>query len=101
MREVINKGRSRNPNRLIDLRAEALSPPKANKASDLDRILTDWRRRGINGVGMRSHKNSRCGVSALQEMPVQNEAVHASRSGGGRRRGRKETPNVGEIPRPI
>ena len=39
MREVIYKGR----NRLIDLKANALSPPKANKASELDKILTDWR----------------------------------------------------------
>ena len=39
MREVIYKGRNRNPNRLIDLKAKALSPPRANKASDLDKIL--------------------------------------------------------------
>ena len=43
MREVIHKGRNRNPNRLIDLKAKALSPPKANKASELDKILTEWR----------------------------------------------------------
>ena len=43
MREVIYKGRSRNPNHLIDPKAKALSPSKANKVSDLDQILTDWR----------------------------------------------------------
>ena len=43
MREVIYKGRNRNPNRLIDLKAKALSPPQANKASELDKILTEWR----------------------------------------------------------
>ena len=43
MREVIYKGRSRISNRLIDLKAKALSPPQAKKASDLDKILTAWR----------------------------------------------------------
>ena len=42
MREVIYKGRNRNPNRLIDLKAKALLPPQANKASELDKILTEW-----------------------------------------------------------
>ena len=37
MREVIYKGRNRNPNRLIDLKAKALSPPRANKAGDFDK----------------------------------------------------------------
>ena len=41
MREVIYKGRNRKPNRLIDLKAKALSPPQANKASELDKILTE------------------------------------------------------------
>ena len=31
MRETIYKGKGRNPNKLIDLKAKALSPPKANK----------------------------------------------------------------------
>ena len=43
MREVIYKGRNRNPNRLIDLKAKALSPPQSNKASELDKILTECR----------------------------------------------------------
>ena len=43
MREVIYKGRNRNQNRLIDLKAKALSPPQANKVSELDKILTEWR----------------------------------------------------------
>ena len=43
MRDVIFKGRNRNPSRLIDLKAKALWPPQANKASELDKILTEWR----------------------------------------------------------
>ena len=39
MREVIYKGRNRNPNGLIDLKVKALSPLQANKA----RIQTEWR----------------------------------------------------------
>ena len=44
MREVIYKGRNRNPNRFIDLKAKALTPPQANTASDFDKILAEWRR---------------------------------------------------------
>jgi hypothetical protein len=43
MRETIYKGKNRNPNKLIDLKAKALSPPKANKVNDLEKILTDWK----------------------------------------------------------
>ena len=43
-REVLYKGCNRNANRLTDLKAKALSPPKANMASDLENILGDWRR---------------------------------------------------------
>ena len=43
MREIIHKGRNRNPNKLIDLKAKALSPPRARKAEELNKILTDWR----------------------------------------------------------
>ena len=41
-RETIHKGRNRNKNNLVTLKTQALSPPVANKASDLDKILTDW-----------------------------------------------------------
>ena len=41
MREVIYKGRNPNPNRLIEHKTNALSPPQANKASELDKILTE------------------------------------------------------------
>ena len=41
--EIIHKGRNRNPNKLIDLKAKALSPPRARKAEELNKILTDWR----------------------------------------------------------
>ena len=43
MREIIHKGRHRNPNRLLDLKAKALSPPKATRVEDLDKILTEWK----------------------------------------------------------
>ena len=35
MRDVIYKGRNRNPNRLIDMKAKALSPPRAMKVSGI------------------------------------------------------------------
>ena len=44
MREVAYKGRNRNTNRTIDLKAKALSPRNANKASELDNILTGCNR---------------------------------------------------------
>jgi hypothetical protein len=43
MREVVYKGRNRNPNRLLDLKAKVLSPARANKVCELDKILTEWR----------------------------------------------------------
>jgi len=43
MREIIYKGNNRNPNKLIDLKAKALSPQRANKVTDLANILTDWK----------------------------------------------------------
>ena len=43
MREIIHKGRNRSPNKLIDLKAKAPSPPRARKAEELNKILTDWR----------------------------------------------------------
>ena len=41
MREIMYKGRNRNPNKLIDLKSKALSPPRAHKVTDLNKILTD------------------------------------------------------------
>jgi hypothetical protein len=39
MREIIYyKGRNRNPNKLIDLKSKALSPPRAHKAGELNKI---------------------------------------------------------------
>ena len=43
MREIIYKGKNRNPNKLIDLKSKALSPPRAHKAADMNKILTDWK----------------------------------------------------------
>ena len=43
MRGIIHKGRNRNPNRLLDLKAKALSPTRATKVEDIDRVLTEWK----------------------------------------------------------
>ena len=43
MREIIYKGRNRNPNKLIDVKSKALSPPRAHKVSETNKILTDWK----------------------------------------------------------
>jgi len=43
LREVIQKGLNRNKNRLINLKATVLSPARANKATDLSKILTEWK----------------------------------------------------------
>ena len=43
MREIVYKGKNRNPNRLLDLKAKALAPQRAAKASDLERVLGDWK----------------------------------------------------------
>ena len=34
MREIVAKGQNKNPNRLLDLKGQALNPPKAMKAAD-------------------------------------------------------------------
>ena len=41
MCDDIYKARSRNPNRLIDMKAKVLSLPRAMKVSDLDRVLAE------------------------------------------------------------
>ena len=51
IREVIYKGRNRNPSRLIDLKAKVLSPPQANKESKLDKISD----------GIETHTENDCG----------------------------------------
>ena len=43
MRDVIYKARNRNPNRLIDMKVKALSPPRAMKVSDIGRVLAEWK----------------------------------------------------------
>ena len=42
LRELIYRGKNQNKNRLINLKAQALNPPRAVKVSDLDRVLTEW-----------------------------------------------------------
>ncbi len=42
LRELVYRGRNHNRNRLVNLKAQALNPTKANKVADLDRVLTDW-----------------------------------------------------------
>ena len=40
LRDIVYKGKNRNPNRLLELKAKALSPPRAAKTADVDRVLT-------------------------------------------------------------
>ena len=42
LRDIAHKGKNRNPNRLTELKAKALSPPRAAKTADVDRVLTEW-----------------------------------------------------------
>ena len=39
-RGIVYKGKNRNPNRLIELKAKTWSPPRAAKTGDVDRVLT-------------------------------------------------------------
>ena len=43
LRDIVYKGKNWNPNRLIELQAKALSPPRAAKTADVDRVLTEWK----------------------------------------------------------
>ena len=43
LRDIVYNGKNRNPNRLIELKAKALSPPRAAKTADVDRVLTEWK----------------------------------------------------------
>ena len=47
LRDIVYTGKNRNPNRLIELKAKALSPPRAAKSADVDRVLTKYVRRQI------------------------------------------------------
>ena len=41
-RDVVHKGKNRNKNRLLALKAAVLSPPRASNAGELEKILVDW-----------------------------------------------------------
>ena len=43
LREIVYKGKNRNPNRLVELKPKALSPPRAAKTAGVDRVLTEWK----------------------------------------------------------
>ena len=43
LRDIVHKGKNRNPNLLIELKAKALSPSRAAKTADVDRVLTEWK----------------------------------------------------------
>ena len=43
LRDIVYTGKNRNPDRLIELKAKALSPPRAAKTADVDRVLTEWK----------------------------------------------------------
>ena len=42
-RVTIKRGRNRNPYRMVAMKAEVLSPPKAKDAKDLEKVLTEWK----------------------------------------------------------
>ena len=42
-RDLIAKGRNRNPYRLVAMKAEILSPPRAKDAKELETVLSDWK----------------------------------------------------------
>ena len=43
MREIIHKGKNRNPNRLLELKAKALAPTRAKNVNELEKVLTEWK----------------------------------------------------------
>ena len=43
LREIIQKGKNHNKNRLLTLKAQAYSPPRATKVEELETILTEWK----------------------------------------------------------
>ena len=43
LRDIVYKGKNKNPNGLIELKAKTLSPPRAAKTTDVDRVLTEWK----------------------------------------------------------
>ena len=42
LRDLVHKGRNRNKNRLLSLKASVLSPPRAPNLNDLEKILIEW-----------------------------------------------------------
>ena len=42
LRDTVHKGKNRNKNRLLALKAAVLSPPRATSLAELDKILMDW-----------------------------------------------------------
>ena len=42
LRDLVYKGRNRNRNRLLSLKAAVLSPPRASTLTDLEKILVEW-----------------------------------------------------------
>ena len=41
-RELVHKGKNRNKNRLVNLKARVLEPRRAKTAADLENILVSW-----------------------------------------------------------
>eukprot|EP00974_Lingulodinium_polyedra_P041768 4011671-Lingulodinium_polyedra.AAC.1 len=44
LREIVVRGRNRSPVGLIALKHRVLNPIKASKISEIDKVLTDWRK---------------------------------------------------------
>jgi hypothetical protein len=43
LRDIVCKGKSHNKNKIVSLKATIFSPPRANKAEDIEKVLTDWK----------------------------------------------------------
>ena len=43
LRATIKKGRNRNPYRMVAMKAEVLSPPRAKDAKELENVLNEWK----------------------------------------------------------
>ena len=43
LRDIIQKGKSYNKNKVVSLKAQIYAPPRATKTEDLEKILTEWK----------------------------------------------------------
>ena len=43
LRDIIHKGKNRNKAKIIALKSEVLSPPRASTVKDIQKIVTEWK----------------------------------------------------------